>query len=101
MIGELNGPHDVLPMLTTGGRVVSVLPAAHIADRWASHYSALMAYGHTVTPCPSVPDLFDHVKAVRPTVFGAVPRIWEKLHAGLVATMGDQVVEAARQGNEE
>src|SRR4051794_8070949 len=85
MMAELNGLHDVLPMLSSGGRVVSFLPAAHIADRWASHYSAFMAYGNTVTSVANLPDLFGVVAQVRPTIFGAVPRVWEKLKAGLEA----------------
>ena len=36
--------HAAVP-LDGGGRQVSFLPSAHIADRWASHYSALMTYG--------------------------------------------------------
>src|SRR4051794_16078115 len=85
MLAELNGVHDVLPHLSSGGRQVSFLPAAHIADRWASHYSAFMTYGNTVTTCANLPDLFTIVAQIRPTVFGGVPRIWEKLKAGLEA----------------
>jgi long-chain acyl-CoA synthetase len=97
MMAELNGVHDAVGCLTTGGRQVSFLPAAHIADRWASHYSAFMSYGATVTSIKNLPDLFEVVGQVRPTVFGAVPRVWEKLKAGLEArgvtkeTPGDQV----------
>src|SRR3954447_9007577 len=85
MLAELHGTHDVLPHLSSGGRQVSFLPAAHIADRWASQYSAFMAYGNTVTTCANLPDLFAIVAQVRPTIFGAVPRVWEKLKAGLEA----------------
>ena len=47
----------------SGGRQVSFLPAAHIADRWASHYSAFMTYGNTVT---SVADAARSVRRRRP-----------------------------------
>jgi long-subunit acyl-CoA synthetase (AMP-forming) len=56
-----------------------------------------MIYGCTVTSVANLPDLFDVVAQVRPTVFGGVPRIWEKLKAGLEArgvtaeTPGEQV----------
>ena len=49
MLAELRGVHAAVP-LESGGRWVSFLPSAHVADRWGSHYSALMTYGHTVTP---------------------------------------------------
>jgi long-subunit acyl-CoA synthetase (AMP-forming) len=67
-----------------GGRHVSWLPAAHIADRSFSQYAA-MFYGHSVTSCPDPRDLFSHLVEVRPTIFGSVPRIWEKLKAALEA----------------
>ncbi len=96
MLAELRGVHDAVPM-TGGGRQVSFLPAAHIADRWASHYSAFMTYGNAVTSIADLTDLLAVVAQVRPTVFGAVPRVWEKLKAGLEAkgvtreTPGEQV----------
>jgi long-subunit acyl-CoA synthetase (AMP-forming) len=68
---------EVAPF-TPHGRVLSYLPAAHIADRWASHYAA-MAGGHTVTCVPDHTTLYDALKDTRPTHFFAVPRILEKL----------------------
>jgi long-chain acyl-CoA synthetase len=44
-----------------------------------------MVWGHTVTCCPDVTQVFAHVADCRPTVFGAVPRVWEKLKAALEA----------------
>ena len=84
IMAELNAVHAAVPT-ESGGRQVSFLPAAHIADRWASHYSAFMTYGNTVTSVAALPDLFAAVAQVRPTIFGAVPRVWEKLKAGLEA----------------
>ncbi|MEU0507914.1 MULTISPECIES: long-chain fatty acid--CoA ligase [unclassified Amycolatopsis] len=78
MLEELRGVHSSLP-LSGGGRQISFLPAAHVADRWASHYSAFMTYGNTVTSVADASQLFDAIAEVRPTIFGAVPRIWEKL----------------------
>ncbi len=66
------------------GSVISFLPHAHIADRGLSHYGQ-MAWGHTVTCCPEVTQVFAHVADAHPTFFGAVPRVWEKLKAALEA----------------
>jgi long-chain acyl-CoA synthetase len=85
MLAELRGLHAAVP-LESGGRWVSFLPSAHVADRWGSHYSALMAYGHTVTPVADPTQLFAVVAQVRPTAFGGVPRVWEKLKAALEAS---------------
>ncbi len=68
-----------------GGRIVSFLPSAHIADRWGSHYQALMVEGFTVTSVQDPRTVIGVLPEVRPTVFGAVPRIWEKLKAALEA----------------
>jgi long-subunit acyl-CoA synthetase (AMP-forming) len=78
-----------------GGSVVSFLPAAHIADRGLSHY-AQMVWGHTVTTCPDVTQVFAHVADCRPTVFGAVPRVWEKLKAALEAGIDAETDEQRR-----
>jgi long-chain acyl-CoA synthetase len=69
--------------VTPGGRVLSYLPAAHIADRFASHYSAV-AFAHTITCVPDPADLFDTIRKVRPTHFFTVPRVLEKLHDAAV-----------------
>jgi long-chain acyl-CoA synthetase len=67
-----------------GGSVVSYLPLAHIADRGLNHYGH-MVWGHTITCCPDPTQVFAHVAEAKPTFFGGVPRIWEKLKAALDA----------------
>ncbi|MDX6669806.1 MAG: long-chain acyl-CoA synthetase [Solirubrobacteraceae bacterium] len=65
-------------------RVISWLPSAHVAERNAHHYIPV-TYGMTVTTCDNPRDILQYLPAVRPTWFFAVPRIWEKLKAGLEA----------------
>src|SRR5699024_5595585 len=43
MLTQLRGVHEAVP-LDGLGRQVSFLPAAHVADRWTSHYSGFMTY---------------------------------------------------------
>ena len=91
--------HAVMPR-PAGGRVVSYLPAAHVADRVITHYAALV-YGTQLTDCPDPREVIAHLPDVRPTLWGAVPRIWEKLKAALEASMDDATrtaVDAARDG---
>jgi long-subunit acyl-CoA synthetase (AMP-forming) len=68
-----------------GGRGASFLPSAHIADRWGNHYFGSMMFGATVTSIPDPRTVAIHLPDVRPTSWGAVPRIWEKLKAALEA----------------
>ncbi len=72
-----------------GSRVISWLPAAHIAERGAHHYLPLM-YGMTVTCCPNPREIVGYLPQVRPNWFFAVPRIWEKLKSGLEAMTAGQ-----------
>jgi long-subunit acyl-CoA synthetase (AMP-forming) len=65
-----------------GSRVISWLPSAHIAERQAHHYLPV-TYGMTVTCCPNPREIAAYLPAVHPTWFFAVPRIYEKLKAGL------------------
>lgn len=82
MLAQLRGVHAIAP-LPQGGRQISFLPAAHVADRWTSHYSALMTYANTVTCVADAADLPAALIETRPTIFGAVPRVWEKLKTAL------------------
>jgi long-subunit acyl-CoA synthetase (AMP-forming) len=70
-------------------RVISWLPSAHIAERNAHHYIPI-AFGMTVTTCDNPRDILQYLPAVRPTWFFAVPRIWEKLKAGLETMLAGQ-----------
>ena len=73
-------------------RVISWLPSAHIAERAAHHYLPIV-YGFEVTSCPNAKEVLSYIQAVRPSWFFAVPRIWEKLAAGLQAMVAGQPEE--------
>ena len=78
-----------------GNRVISWLPAAHIAERMAHHYIPVI-YAGTVTCCPDPREVVSYLPQVRPNWFFAVPRIWEKLKAGLEAMQAAQPEEQRR-----
>ncbi len=78
-----------------GARVISWLPAAHIAERMAHHYIPVVHAG-TVTCCPNPREVLSYLPQVRPTWFFAVPRIWEKLKAGLETMQAAQPEEQRR-----
>jgi long-chain acyl-CoA synthetase len=69
-----------------GKRLVSYLPMAHIAERMVSNYNHML-WGPVVTPCADIADLGAHLVAVRPHVLFGPPRVWEKLVAGIRATV--------------
>jgi long-subunit acyl-CoA synthetase (AMP-forming) len=78
-----------------GVKVISWLPAAHIAERMAHHYIPVI-YAGTITCCPNPREILSFLPQVRPTWFFAVPRIWEKLKAGLETMQAAQPEEQRR-----
>jgi long-chain acyl-CoA synthetase len=86
----------------TGGRVISWLPAAHVAERNA-HYYLPVTRGLSVTVCPDPRRIVEFLPKVKPTWFFAVPRIFEKLKAGLEAMFAglpEEQRQAAEKGLE-
>jgi long-subunit acyl-CoA synthetase (AMP-forming) len=80
--------------LPQDGRVISWLPSAHVAERNAHHYLPIV-YGLQVTCCPNPREILGYLPEVRPSWFFAVPRIWEKLKAGLEAMVAGQPSSAS------
>jgi len=70
--------------VSPGGRTLSYLPMAHIAERLFSHYAAFI-FGYSVTALGDMTALVDALREVRPTRFFGVPRTWEKLLAAIHA----------------
>ena len=75
--------------LSPGGVTISYLPSAHVADRFACHYAGMLL-GQAVTSCPDPRQVAKLLPEVRPTVFAAVPRIWQKLKAGVETALGSE-----------
>jgi long-subunit acyl-CoA synthetase (AMP-forming) len=83
LISEVRCFTAVAP-LREGARTVSYLPSAHIADRITTHYAGLML-GFEVTKCPDLGQLSEHLLDRPPHWFVGVPRVWEKIQAGIEA----------------
>jgi long-subunit acyl-CoA synthetase (AMP-forming) len=71
------------------GRVISWLPSAHVAERNAHHYLPIV-FGLQITCCEDPRQVLSYLPEVRPSWFFAVPRIWEKLKAGLETMLASQ-----------
>ncbi|MFN0251831.1 MAG: AMP-dependent synthetase/ligase [Kofleriaceae bacterium] len=61
---------------------LSYLPLSHIAEQMASVHMPATT-GSCVYYAESMEKLLDNLKDARPTVFFGVPRVWEKIHAGV------------------
>ena len=65
-----------------GDRITSFLPTAHMADRFTALYLQEFA-GTQVSVVADPRAIAAALPDVRPTIWGAVPRIWEKLKAAI------------------
>lgn len=59
---------------------LSFLPMAHVAERVLAFYGRISA-GFATAYASSISAVLDELREVRPTVFGSVPRIFEKAYA--------------------
>jgi long-chain acyl-CoA synthetase len=93
--GVMIPQRNVLWLCTAGNRVlpprevqrsISYLPLAHATGRTVDHWLHVVN-GGTVNFCPDPSQLSALMVEVRPTGFVGVPRVWEKLHAGLTAAI--------------
>jgi long-subunit acyl-CoA synthetase (AMP-forming) len=85
---------DELIEFPEDGRVISWLPSAHVAERNAHHYLPIV-FGLQITCCDDPRQVLSYLPEVRPSWFFAVPRIWEKLKAGLETMIASQDEEQA------
>jgi long-subunit acyl-CoA synthetase (AMP-forming) len=83
---------DQLIEFPENGRVISWLPAAHVAERNAHHYLPIV-FGLQITCCEDPRQVLSYLPEVKPSWFFAVPRIWEKLKAGLETMLAAQPEE--------
>jgi long-chain acyl-CoA synthetase len=69
-----------------GKKLISYLPMAHIAERMTSHYQQIFL-GYDVTTCPDPSKIAEYARLVRPNFMFGVPRVWEKVYAGVHAAL--------------
>ncbi len=77
--------------LSPDDRFLSYLPLSHIAERVTSHVGQIVSGGETwfARSLATVPD---DLRACRPTIFFAVPRVWQKFHDAIL----DQIAATPR-----
>jgi long-subunit acyl-CoA synthetase (AMP-forming) len=95
LLATVEGIEDLIHF-PLDGRVISWLPAAHVAERNAHHYLPIV-FGLQITCCDDPREVLSYLPEVRPSWFFAVPRIWEKLKAGLETMIAAQPDERQRE----
>jgi long-chain acyl-CoA synthetase len=77
-------------------RWVSYLPLAHIAERMFTLYLAIHNGWHVYFCHNATTELIGTVGEVKPTAFFGVPRVWEKIQAGIQALLAAEADESRR-----
>ena len=73
---------------TRGERFLSFLPLSHVAERMISDFASVAVTGETWF-ARSLSTVVEDLGECRPTIFFAVPRVWEKLYEAVLARLGD------------
>jgi long-chain acyl-CoA synthetase len=68
--------------------ILTFLPLCHVAERGVSAMGALQG-GWTCNFAESMETVPQDIREVSPTVFFAVPRIWEKFYSGMILALKD------------
>ncbi len=77
--GKLPSPDD---------KVLTYLPLCHVAERVFSTWH-MAAAGLELNFAESIDTVNENLREIQPTLFFAVPRIWEKLHAAILIKGND------------
>ena len=95
IVWTAQGYLDLLGIDPAGFRAVSYLPMAHVAERMAGYYLACLG-GFEMTTCPNPSQIGAYTREVHPQTMFGVPRVWEKLHAGIEAALSADADAKAR-----
>ncbi|MGW4843950.1 fatty acid--CoA ligase FadD11 [Nocardia brasiliensis] len=80
-----------------GDRQTSYLPTAHMADRFTALYLQEV-FGTQITVVPDRTQLPAALLDARPTIWGGVPRVWEKFKAAIEFAVANEPDDTTRAG---
>jgi long-chain acyl-CoA synthetase len=84
-VSNVNQAHAIDPDFLSGDHTfLSFLPLAHSLERTCGYYIPIFL-GHKVAFAESTEKLLANFGEIRPTFLVSVPRIYEKIHSGIVA----------------
>ena len=87
VVHQMRHANDFIPASDSEERLV-FLPLCHVAERVGGYYTSL-ALGSVMNFAESPETVPDNLREVQPTVFLAVPRIWEKFYSGVAIALKD------------
>jgi len=82
ILATLDGYQDAFPQGPEDERM-AFLPLCHIAERLGGQYHSLFA-GAVLNFVENPETVPENVREISPTIFTAVPRVWEKFYSGVL-----------------
>ena len=79
-------PGNIHP--THEDQILTYLPLCHVAERIFSTWTSV-GFGTVLNFAESIETVQENLREIQPTLFFAVPRIWEKIHAGILIKGSD------------
>jgi long-chain acyl-CoA synthetase len=87
VVHQMRHANDLYPSSDNEERLV-FLPLCHVAERVGGYYLSL-ALGSVMNFAESPETVPDNLREVQPTLFLAVPRIWEKFYSAVTIALKD------------
>ena len=87
VVHQMRHANDLFPSDDVEERLV-FLPLCHVAERVGGYYLSL-ALGSVMNFAESPETVPDNLREVQPTIFLAVPRIWEKFYSAVTIALKD------------
>jgi long-chain acyl-CoA synthetase len=87
VVHQMRHANDLMPASEGEERLV-FLPLCHVAERVGGYYNSV-ALGSVMNFAESPETVPDNLREVQPTVFLAVPRIWEKFYSAITIALKD------------
>ena len=84
---QMRHANDLFPSTDSEERLI-FLPLCHVAERVGGYYLSL-ALGSVMNFVESPETVPDNLREVQPTLFLAVPRVWEKFYSGITIALKD------------
>lgn len=84
---QMRHANDFIPARENDDRLI-FLPLCHVAERIGGYYISV-ALGSVMNFAESPETVPDNLREVQPTIFLAVPRIWEKFYSAITIALKD------------
>jgi long-chain acyl-CoA synthetase len=84
---QMRHANDFIPARENEDRLI-FLPLCHVAERIGGYYISV-ALGSVMNFAESTETVPDNLREVQPTIFLAVPRIWEKFYSAITIALKD------------